>query len=215
MEKINFEPTSVDRIQSIISKKIEIGSVATTGYKYVLRKNVAYNCQYLEYLDYQIISQDISHNVILKLHYKMFILTAFSIIEGILYHELKEKGLIKKEEYLEYLVCSNQKEDILIKNYIYKKDNSENRKDEYLKTKDIFSRAQKNDLLGVDSRVYSELNSMRKFRDKIHIHISDSIEATDYNSFNVNLYNRQKKIFVEVFKIYFSLSEIGLKLQVN
>ena len=82
-----------------------------------------------------------------------------------------------------------------------------------MKSKDILKRSQDHKLLGSDSKIYTTLNTMRKFRDKIHLHISGESTDTDYNSFNNSLYERQKQALKDVLITYFSLKEEEFKLQ--
>ncbi len=208
-----FSPTPTDTLQNYLWKKID-NTWNSESYEYALRKNIAYYFQYLQYLDYEI-NRDLSrHVVIVKMLYKTFIIVAFSIIEALIYHDLKKKNLIKKEEYEEIgKYCNNiQNSDLRINTIVFKKKNDGVLLDEFLKTKDLFRRAKDSDLFGNDSGLYSKFNGMRKLRDKVHIHISDLQKETDYNMFNKEVYKRNKETFLYIYSVYFGLEDLTLAI---
>lgn len=208
-----FSPTPVDNLQEYLWEKID-NVWNAEPYEYVLRKNIAYNFQYLQYLDNEIQKDPDRHVVIIKMLYKTFIIVAFGIIESLIYHDLKKKKLIKKEEYKEIgKYCNNvTNTDIRINTIVFKKLEDTDLVDEFVKTKDLFKRAQDNDLFGDDKELYAKINGMRKLRDKVHIHISNMQKETDYNMFNRSVYNRNKETFLYIYSIYFGLDDLKLNI---
>lgn len=208
-----FSPTPADSLQDYLWKKID-NTWNSESYEYALRKNIAYNFQYLQYLDHEINKDPNRHVVIIKMLYKTFIIVAFSIIEALIYHDLKKKGLIKKEEYEEIgKYCNNiQNSDLRIITTALKKRMDRILPDEFLKTKELFKRAQDNALFGDDSDLYAKFNGMRKLRDKVHLHISDTQKETDYNMFNREVYKRNKETFLYIYSVYFGLEDLKLEI---
>lgn len=208
-----FSPTSADSLQEYLWEKIDNGW-SSKPYEYALRKNIAYSFQYLQYLDFEINKDPNRHVVINKMLYKTFIIVAFSIIEALIYHDLKKKLLVKKEEYKEVgKYCNNVRDsDLQIRTSLFQKNKDEILPDEHLKTKELFKRAQDNNLFGDDCDLYAKMNGMRKLRDKVHIHISDTQKETDYNMFNQEVYKRNKETFLFIYSVYFALDELKLEI---
>lgn len=213
LKNITFTPTPADSLQNYLWTKID-NTWNSESYEYVLRKNIAYNFQYLQYLDFEINKDPDRHVVITKMLYKTFIIVAFGIIEALIYHDLKKKKLIKKEEYEEIGKYSNhiKDSDLRINTSVFKKKADKDLVDEFVKTKDLFKRAQDNDLFGNDNDLYAKMNGMRKLRDKVHIHITDQQKDTDYNMFNRDSYIRNKETFLFIYSVYFGLEDLKLEI---
>lgn len=210
-----FLPTSIEEIQKHLWSKID-ASWSAEKYEYVIRKNIAYSFQYLQYLDKLILSEEEEHTTIIKkMLYKTFIITAFSILEAIIYHDLKKKGLIKKEELkeLEGSEISNniKNQKIVMKIKFFEKITLKSeQKEEFLKTKEIIKRAQDNNIFGVDADMYGKISRMNKLRDKVHIHISELQEDTDFNTFKKDTYERNKETFLFIYSKYFNIPNFKL-----
>ena len=81
-------PYSINAYRNDVSQGI-FGSL-----DYYYRSNIAYNLQYLEYLELQLRELNVS-SVIRAMIFKNFIITAASIIEIVFYHLAKANGKIK------------------------------------------------------------------------------------------------------------------------
>ena len=67
---------------------------------YEIRRNIAYNLQYLEYLDLTIKELNLS-DVLLTQSYKTFIITGISIVEAIFYSIIHKQGKQTKKSWEE------------------------------------------------------------------------------------------------------------------
>ena len=85
-KEYKWSPTFIDDIRNSLKIKM----------KYSISKNIAYNIQYLEFLDKQLNELRLT-SVLTKMIYKNYIITSMSIIEAIFYCLLEERNLIPKE----------------------------------------------------------------------------------------------------------------------
>lgn len=160
---------------------------------YAISKNIAYNLQYLEYLQKQI-NELVLSDVLMKMLIKNFIIVSMGIIESLFAYLLKSTGNWNQSEW-----------KMIQKNNI---DNSRpiSVSDKILKTKmDVYEKVDKYDtemqfdaiiskvkskkLLDVkDDKIYDIILRYKKLRNKVHLHISQY--ETDYNIFDI----RQQKV---------------------
>lgn len=170
-----WSPIFVDSIRN--SFKIKM--------KYSISKNIAYNIQYLEYLDKQLNELRLT-SVLTKMIYKNYIITSMSIIEAIFYCLLEERNLIPKEYW--------ETEKTYISSEIGLEDNRTRIVSELQKK--VLEKERKMNLESLSSKIKSKkilshskinfpvLEYYRKLRNKVHIYISDGCDESDYNSFN-------------------------------
>jgi hypothetical protein len=85
-------PKPVNLYENLVARKMP---TKEKGYLYGLRKNICYNLQYLEYVDKTIKELELT-TVLTTMSYKIFVVISASIIEGILYHEVKSQKLESK-----------------------------------------------------------------------------------------------------------------------
>ena len=177
---------SVDNLYNLLAKAIK----GWTGFKYVyaLRKNIAYNLQYLEFLDRCMTDLKMS-DVIRKLNYKVFIMVGISIMEALLHYLLVKNNHYPETNWeLELIAKGNEKrignKIIKVDSHIYKKLPSPVPKDtSFNKMLDI---AEKRKILGGNPNLYPRLNYLRKLRNKVHLYLIDSNLDHDLNKFNLN-----------------------------
>ena len=81
-------PISVDVYRQDVSQGI------FSGLNYYYKSNIAYNLQYLEYIELQLRELNVS-SVIRAMLFKNFVIIAASIIEIVFYHLAKTNGKIK------------------------------------------------------------------------------------------------------------------------
>jgi hypothetical protein len=105
-----FQPTYVDDLRALVSNFITDDS--NYQFSRELKSNIAYNLQYLEYIDFILSSQNKYlglTNVVKRLHVKTFIITTTGIIEAILYYLLVDNNLASRKEWKQFLDISNTK----------------------------------------------------------------------------------------------------------
>ncbi|MCF7906602.1 hypothetical protein K9L04_01555 [Patescibacteria group bacterium] len=203
-------PISIEKLNKIINRKISYDS------KYSHNKNLSYNIQYLEFLDYTLNNTEIT-SVIYTQNIKTFIIISVSIIETILFNILKDKDLIKKTNLsLLKEINSNEsyvffKKRIKLRTQIFEVLKSY--KEEEINLDKIIKISESKDIFnqGKNHFIYKELNYFRKLRNKIHLYLAKTKIETDYNSFfNENLI-KTKNILLQILTIYFSLNEEEIK----
>jgi hypothetical protein len=89
-------PRSIDDYREVILARITEGEVDYKDWRFPVFSNIAYNLQYLEYLN-KCFEELFITSVIRAQNVKMFTLTASQIIECLLYLKLVEMGVDKNE----------------------------------------------------------------------------------------------------------------------
>lgn len=148
-------------------------------------KNVAYNLQYLQYLDFQMRELKL-HSVIYAMICKTFIITSMSIVEAIFYYILKSNNENKtSNEELIFTTKSNKKkcndDELIIETNIYK---IVEPKRVEMSLDSMIKKMEKKGYLDLKHKYFPYLKHFKDLRNKVHIHISeDSLYGTDYWQF--------------------------------
>lgn len=177
-------PVSIKRLDDYLIRAIHIGK----GYRnvYALRKNLAYNLQYLEYLDRTAVDLKLSE-VIYAQTWKTFIIVGCGVVESLLYYLLVTKDLHSKCD-LELVAetLSNptkmEGETRLIKSKIFRK--LTHPKTVQMSFESMLKKAEAKKIFGPDHAIYSKLNYLRGLRNKVHLHESSHEYDTDWNCFS-------------------------------
>ena len=75
----------------------------------------------------------------------------------------------------------------------------------------MIKRVEKKKLLGIDGKIYKNLNYLRKLRNKVHIHGVESRFDTDWNAFGDNEFQQSKNVLLAVLtSAQFKASNNGL-----
>lgn len=103
----------------------EIASGCLTNMPICIRKNIAYNLQYLEYLTFQLEELELNSMIINSI-YKNYIVIDSSIIEAIFYWIIKDNNLCtKKDIELLFTTKANQishnGDTVIVETNVYKK----------------------------------------------------------------------------------------------
>ena len=178
-------PTSISNLDTYLSKFIRagVGVPNVVG----LRKNIAYNIQYLQFQS-QLLSEFDVTQVILTQTWKMQIIVGTSIIEALLYYLLTSQKLHKTTQWEQ--ICSTSNEATIegnkhkVENVIYRKLEIPLPLDMTLDV--MIKRAEKKKLLGKSHEIYKKLNYLRKLRNRVHIHAIDKDTDTDWWTINKN-----------------------------
>lgn len=148
-------------------------------------RNVAYNLQYLQYIDLQMKELKL-HSVIYSMLCKTFIITSMSIIEAIFYYILKNNNQNKTSNMeLIFSTKSNKKkyeeDELIVETNVYK---IVEPKRVEMSLDSMIKKMEKKGYLDLKHNYFPYLKHFKDLRNKIHIHISeDSLYKTDYWQF--------------------------------
>lgn len=178
-------PTSVETLHAFVRRGIPNEDVSLEYSKAFVR-NIAYNLQYLEYLNH-VLTEKSLHVTVFTLTIKTFVVTGMSVVEAVLWYVLKKSGLQRKEgwEQAQELESRTFQEN----GVEYKLMSTLVRKlkapvDAEMPLDAMIKRIESKKLLGVDVQVYKNLNYLRKLRNRVHIHSVQHDKDTDWWSFN-------------------------------
>ncbi len=192
-------PTPVVNIDALLEKTIYRG----TGFVhvYALRRNLAYNLQFLEFLDRCL--QDIKLSTALtKQIYKIFIVVGCSVMESLLAYLLIKSGNHKMTQWeLDYVMPGQEKsvggERRRIDSHVYKKLTTKKR--EGMPFDAMIKKAESKKILGSDHSIYAKLQYLRKLRNKVHLHVIDEPTDTDWNAFQLRHLRAMAQVIYAVF----------------
>lgn len=180
----SWYPIPIKNIDSLLSKAINrgIGFV----HVYALKRNIAYNLQYLEFLDRCLLDIKLS-TVLTTQIYKNFILIGCSIIESLLDYLLIKSGNYRMNQWELDYVMPGQEKDVERKRkridcHVYKKLNT--KRLEKMSFDAMIRKAESNKILRSDHKIYAKLQYLRKLRNKVHLHVIDEPTDTDWNAFH-------------------------------
>lgn len=180
LECLYHNPESVGSYENYFRQCLTDDSVFQSKHAYF--KNVGYSLQYLEYLE-RFLEVDVIHASVRRLTQKTFITVGMSVIEAILWYVVKANDAGKVEEWeVERTQVTNQYSEsgITKKMTVIVERLREVPKPVDMNLDWLCKRAEKRSLLGVDSKVYAKLNWLRQLRNRIHIHVTEHDQDTDW-----------------------------------
>lgn len=178
-------PNGVDAIHAFLRRGIPKDD-PTLAHGYAFVRNIAYNLQYLEYLNYTLSETEL-HVTVRTLAQKTFVITGMSVIEAILWFVLKKSGLQRTEEWEQVQELEtrafkeNDAEYQLVNTLLRRLPES---RDIEMPLDAMIKRVESKKLLGLNGQVYKDLNYLRKLRNRVHIHAVQHDRDTDWWSFN-------------------------------
>lgn len=166
--------------------------------KEVVKKNLAYNIQYLQYLKLLIENTNVT-SVIKRMQIKSFIITSMSIIEEIFICLLRSKKLIPLIEWQEGKHKYNKIDDNTIEvTYLKKKKIPKEKK---LTFDEAITLIEKNQTIKIIPSSYPVLVALKDLRNKLHLDKAKNCLESDYFSFNEYVYDITKLILFEILKL--------------
>jgi hypothetical protein len=175
-------PTPITKLDSYLQKMIPKGSIK---HDYALRRNIAYNLQYLQYLRQSLNEFELT-SVILTQTWKVFIIVGTGIVEALLYFAVSSNGF-QKETYWHNVANTSTNEFKIDGVYhkiehtiLVKKDAALH---ENMTLEWMIKKAQKEKLLGNDNSIYPRLKTLRRLRNRVHLQEIQEERDTDYNQF--------------------------------
>ena len=172
-----------------------------------LSKNLAYNLQYIQYLELCFKELKLS-DVLYTMLVKNYVITGMSILEGIFTNLLKSKNLYSTtdiEKIYEFTsgiknVSENcffdgenrkiepeeQKQQLEIKSTVYKKTERHYEEMHLHKMIEVIEKHRKDNpkVLDVSHTIYTPLKRLKELRNRVHLQISQHNTDHDYNAFS-------------------------------
>lgn len=185
IENKKWLPTNIETIK---------GSLAFNS-KDVLKKNIAYNIQYLEYL-VKNIEEEETTTVIYRMKYKTFVVISASIIEAVFVTLLEERDLIP-DDWKEGKHKHNEIDENTIEVTYIKKKNIPKKK--RISFDEAISIVEKNQILNT-TRIYKPIKVIRDLRNLLHLEKAQDLYNSDYNQFTEKIYHLTKLAIYLVMK---------------
>ncbi|MEQ8409554.1 MAG: hypothetical protein RKH07_14895 [Gammaproteobacteria bacterium] len=178
-------PTPIGAFEEFLSKFIAAGRGVPNVV--ALRKNIAYNLQYLQFQKQVLLECGVTQ-VITTQVWKVHIIVGTSIIEALLYYLLTSTGLHKTQKWEEVGKSSSENKfegkDFRIENTYFRRPVKDNPQEMTLDW--MIKKAESKKLLGSDHNIYKKLVYLRKLRNRVHIHAVNEDYDTDWLKINKN-----------------------------
>lgn len=191
--KQRWYPTAIDRYRTYIKLDMTIEGSEQ------LRNNIAYNLQYLEYIQKQQDELNLS-TVIYVMLCKSYIISGMGIIEGLFTNLLKSRGLWNLTDWeSKGRIKSNESiidgKKIKIETEIFEKvDAYEMRMDLDSMIKKIESKK----LLSIEHKNFPMLKKLRSLRNRVHLQQTNDRFDTDYHNFSYEEKNEMGDILYTI-----------------
>lgn len=201
-------PVSIDRLDGLLSNAIR--SNEEYEHTYALKRNIAYNLQYIEF-QLKIVDDIKLSSVLYTQTVKSILLIGCSVIESILHYVLIVNGVHSKTEWKEKATFKgNQKkydgDQVRVDTVIYTKLDQPILK--HMTFDAMIKCAKSNGIFGKESLIYEKLNELRTLRNKVHLQVINTPTDTDWNSFNASDLKDISIVLYEIFSSeLFNLSE--------
>ena len=192
--KDRWYPTSIDTLKNSIKIDTSIENARA------LHSNIAYNLQYIEFLEKELEELNLS-SVIYIMVVKNYVITSMSILEGLFSNIIKSNGWWKTSN-LESLGTTQANETTfsgqkyIIKTEIIKKSDPymiQMNLDDLIKILDKHHSA-----LEVDHLVYPALRRLKNLRNRVHLQKSEGNTDHDYNAFDYSVKNEMSEILHDI-----------------
>lgn len=181
--KGGWYPVSIDKLDALLIKVIYSGR----GYRYTyaLRRNLAYNLQYFEYLDRTLLDLKLT-NVLIKQSRKTFIIIGCGIVESLLHYLLIADGSYSTTDWELITVAPGNPKNIegeirKIDSHIYRKLGSS--RIDSMTFDAMIKKSEARRILGSDHSMYPSLKKLRGLRNKVHLQEIGNHTDTDWNAF--------------------------------
>ena len=183
--KNSWLPTSVEKIKN--SFKFECSDV--------LKKNLAYNIQYLQFL-LKNIEEEETTTVLYRMRYKTFIVTCMSIIEAVFIALLDERNLIPiiswKDGEHKYRSIDDNTDEVY-----FKRKKADPRK-KIISLDEATNLIEKNNILKDKNDYSSAIRLLRDLRNHLHLNKAQELSNSDYNNFTEASYYLSKLVFLNI-----------------
>lgn len=193
-------PATIDTLRAHLSVLIVKNAFFTESKVIPLRNNIAYNLQYIEFLDRVIKDINLS-DVLLKQNIKSFVVHSAAVIEAIFYYLVVSSGNAATSDWIS---CNKFKSNP----YTLNGGEFQNETEIFAKSDhpinlemtfdQMSKKVTKKRLLGEVGELYKEIGGIRKLRNKIHIYSIENLSETDYNSFQKSEYRLTRNVLLGI-----------------
>ncbi|MBV1950882.1 MAG: hypothetical protein KUG64_01620 [Cycloclasticus sp.] len=183
-EGSGWYPVSISRLEGLLENSIYTGR----GYphSYALRKNLAYNLQYIQFQDR--ILQDIKLSSVLYTQtVKSIVLVGCGVIESILHFMLIVNNVHSTTEWKEKVKFKGNQKKVdgnyqKIDSVMYEKLPTPQLK--HMTFDAMIKSAKARAVFGARPTIYQKLEGLRALRNKVHLQVINEPTDTDWNSFS-------------------------------
>jgi len=191
-------PTSISKLEAYMGKYIESGHAYK--HSYALKKDLAYNLQYLQFQD-RIIHDIKLSSVLYTQTIKTVILVSCSIIESLLHYSLIVKGVHSETEWtIKTLFKGNQKkldgEFVRVDTTIYSKLPKKQLK--HMTFDAMIKSSKSHSIFGSRALMYDRLETLRTLRNRVHLQPSDDKQGTDWLTFTTDRLNETYSVMYSI-----------------
>ncbi|RNF48672.1 hypothetical protein EBI00_14285 [Marinomonas hwangdonensis] len=199
----NWYPRPIAQLEGLLGNAIYSGR----GYEhcYALKKNLAYNLQYIEFQDR--VLQDLKLSSVLQTQtIKTIVLVGAGIVESVLHFMLIVNNAHSTTEWKEKTKFKgNSKKvggvQVKIDTILYEKLDSPKLK--HMTFDAMIKSAKAKKIFGYEPIIYEKLEALRTLRNKVHLQIINEHTDTDWNSFDlINLSDICKLLFVILSNVF-------------
>lgn len=187
-------PVAVDTLRAILGRLVSTSD--RVPHASGLRNNLAYSLQYLQFLDFSL--TDLRLTMVLHTQtIKTFVIVGISVVEGLLYYVLREKGLHRTNVWQSLRTVATNEfvadgKSMKIENQLYFKLHEP--VEEEMSLDAMLKKVESKLLLGEDRELYKRLNYLRKLRNKVHLQLVERDLDTDWHNFNTKELNLIKSV---------------------
>ncbi|WP_339721943.1 hypothetical protein [Marinomonas primoryensis] len=200
----NWYPRPITQLESLLGNAIYSGR----GYEhcYALKKNLAYNLQYIEFQDR--VLQDIKLSSVLQTQtIKTIVLVGAGIVESILHFMLivnKAHSTTEWREKTKFKGNPKKVDGIQVKidTILYEKLDSPKLK--HMTFDAMIKSAKAKFIFGKEAIIYEKLEGLRVLRNKVHLQIINEPTDTDWNSFDLMHLSDICKLLFVIFRNVFT-----------
>ncbi len=190
--KETWYPASIDSLREHLSVVIQVNTYFDSKRVLALKSNIAYNLQYLEFLDR--LFKDIRLSTVLRTqNIKSFVVYGASVIEAIFCYIIISKGYGSKTEWKSHKKIKSNEYQIEGHTFF-------NETELFIKISppidiqmtfdQMCKKVESKKLLGNNLEgLYTKISKVRKLRNKIHIQGIENSQDTDYSNFNTKELN--------------------------
>ena len=176
-----WQPTKVTQFEQALSTS------AVDNMKKEIKKNISYSLQYLHFLQVQINELNLT-SVIYTQIFKSYVIVSCGIIECLFHYLLKEKGLYKKEEWLDLIEKKYSSAFIQhgeeLRYLIVMQKKVQCPVDTSMDFNEMINKIEHKKLLNSDHGSFTFLRELRKLRNRVLLQVVNSLTDTDYFSFS-------------------------------
>lgn len=183
-ENDRWLPVPVEAHRAFLSKLIQPSK--HVPHAEGLKSNLAYNLQYLEYLNYTLEDLRLT-SVLWTITVKNFLIVGTSIVEALFYFVLRNAGLHRENAWS--MVRKVSTNEFIYNNRLAKIENMLYEKldepiEEEMNFDAMLKKVEARKMLGNDESLYKGLKYLRRLRNRIHLQLLEKNLDTDWHNFN-------------------------------